>query len=893
VSDLLPFIIIGVVSGSVYGLAAVGLVLSYRTSGIFNFAHGALATLSAYVFYALHVAGSVPWPIAAVISVILLGPALGIGFERYARVLSRASLIMQVVGTVGVLLVIEAVCTQWYGSNGAFYPNFLPQGSVAIGGARVTADDFIVFGISILLTAVLYVMLRATRLGKAMRAVVDDPDLLAISGTSPVSVRRAAWVIGCFFATLSGILLAPDVGLEASALTLLVVQAFGAAAIGRFRSLPMTWLGGVIIGVAASVATKYLTSRSILSGIPTALPFIILFVALLLVRQRGGIETASRRLHENYGARRLPALFQVPGAVIVVGVLIAVPWLFPSDLTAWMTVLCDVILFLSLGLLVRSSRQVSLCQVTFAAIGAVAFSKFAGAGVPWLPAMVLAGLVVVPIGALLAIPAVRLSGLYLALATFGFGLLVQAMFYQSSVGFGVADLGLSMPRPQLSWLSLSSDRGFYFLLLGLTVLAAGVVIWMIHGRFGSLLRMLGSSPLTLEAFGVNITVTRILVFCVSAFIAAIAGALSGSALGTVTGSNYDPNMSLTLMVVVAIVAGGEPWYALAAALLVGLVPVYFTSQTATDVLQLFFGVGAILFSLGIAPKTPPFLSRQIERSRASASKRRRISGPPSAAAVREPLAAATLQANHITVRFGGLVAVDNVSVTAASGRVTGVIGPNGAGKTTLFNACSGLNAPTGGEVVLDRRDLSRQRPSVRARMGLGRTFQQVQLGESLSVAENVRIGTEAGMVGASVLRHVIRRSAEMRTIDARTAEAMTLCGIDGLAERSVSTLSTGQRRLVELARCLAGSFRMLLLDEPSSGLDAAETEAFGQLLRRVVAERGIGILLIEHDLSLTMSVCDELYVLDFGRVIHEGTPSSARDSAAVQSAYLGDAVLQS
>jgi ABC-type branched-subunit amino acid transport system ATPase component/branched-subunit amino acid ABC-type transport system permease component len=890
VSDLLPFIIIGVVSGSVYGLAAVGLVLSYRTSGIFNFAHGALATLSAYVFYALHIAGNVSWPIAAIISVLILGPALGIGFERYARVLSRASLIMQVAGTVGVLLVIEAVCTQWYGSNGAFYPNFLPQAAVKVGGAFVTVDEFIVVGVSILLTAGLYLMLRATRLGKAMRAVVDDPELLAISGTSPVSVRRAAWVIGCFFATLSGILLAPDVGLEASALTLLVVQAFGAAAIGRFRSLPMTWLGGVIIGVAASVATKYFTSRSILSGIPTALPFIILFVALLLVRQRGDIESAARRLHENYGAPRLPVAIQGPGAIAVLGVLIAVPWLFPGYLTAWMTVLCDVILFLSLGLLVRASRQVSLCQVTFAAIGAVAFSKLAGAGVPWVPALLLAGLVVVPIGALLAIPAVRLSGLYLALATFGFGLLVQAMFYQSSVGFGVADLGLAMPRP--TWLGLSGDRGFYFLLLALTVLASGAVIWLIQGRLGGLLRMLGSSPLTLEAFGVNITVTRILVFCLSAFIAAIAGALAGCALGTVTGSNYDPNMSLTLMVVVAIVAGGEPWYALVAALLVALIPAYLTSQTATDVLQLFFGVGAILFSLGHGPSVPPPLQARIERMRASGARtsRRRV---PAMGAAREAVSPASLRAEEVTVRFGGLVAVDAVSVSAATGAITGVIGPNGAGKTTLFNACSGLVAPAGGRVLLDERSLARRRPSVRARLGLGRTFQHVQLGESLSVAENVRIGAEAGIVGASVRAHLFRRAAETRVVEGRSAEALELCGIEELAPRVVSTLSTGQRRLVELARCLAGSFRILLLDEPSSGLDAAETEAFGRLLRRVVEERGIGILLIEHDLSLTMSVCDELYVLDFGRVIHQGTPASARDSTSVQAAYLGDVVLQS
>jgi ABC-type branched-subunit amino acid transport system ATPase component len=181
---------------------------------------------------------------------------------------------------------------------------------------------------------------------------------------------------------------------------------------------------------------------------------------------------------------------------------------------------------------------------------------------------------------------------------------------------------------------------------------------------------------------------------------------------------------------------------------------------------------------------------------------------------------------------------------------------------------------------------------VRARLGLGRTFQQVQLCDSLSVYDNVAIGAEAGIVGASILRHLFRRPGDARVVDAHAREALEMCGIESLAGERVGSLSTGQRRLVELARCLSGDFSILLLDEPSSGLDAAETEAFGKLMRRVVEERGIGILLIEHDLALTMSVCDALYVLDFGRLIHEGTPESARTSASVQSAYLGDMVMQ-
>ena len=904
-SALLPFIIIGAVSGSVYGMAAVGLVLTYRTSGIFNFAHGALATLAAYVFYALYVGHGVPWPLAAVVAVGILSPALGITFERFARVLSRASLIPQIVGTVGVLLVVEAFCTQWYGSNASLYPQFLPSGQVAIASTYVTVSQLIVVAISVVATAALYLLLRASRLGRAMRAVVDDPDLLAISGTSPVRVRRAAWVIGSFLVTLSGLLLAPSVGLDATALTLLVVQAFGAAAIGRFRSLPLTWLGGLVIGIAASITTSYVSTTSILGGLPTALPFIILFVVLLLTRTRRRTE-AARPIRRHQVAAPLPPRVQIGGGIVAIAFLALVPWLFPAYLTSWMVVLTDVMLFLSIGLLVRASQQVSLCQIAFAAIGAVAFSRLTSAGVPWLPALLIAGLVVVPIGILLAVPAVRLSGLYLALATFGFGLLLQAMFYQSWLMFGLENLGLSMPRPSLPWLPVSGDRGFYFVLLVFTAATAAGTGWLLRGRLGALLRVLGESPATLESFGVNVTVTRILVFCLSAFIAAVAGALSGVALGTVTAANFDPNTSLTLLVVVVISVGGEPWYALGGALAVGLLPAYFTSQTALDVLQFLFGLGAIIFSLGAAPRVPSRLAALLPGAghharpvagtavpaRPAGAKRLAGAGRPAGAgrAYQPPAVVSELAADGVTVRFGGLVAVDGVSVAARRGRITGVIGPNGAGKTTLFDACSGLNSLSSGQVLLGDHDVSRRRPSARARLGLGRTFQQVQLCEPLTVEENVRIGSEAGMVGASAFRHVFRSQPQRRDTDARSAEAMELCGISALASRRVDALPTGQRRLVELARCLAGNFSILLLDEPSSGLDQGETQAFGRLLRRVVTERAVGILLIEHDLSLTMGICDDLYVLDFGKLIYQGTPAAARESSQVRAAYLGDVV---
>jgi ABC-type branched-subunit amino acid transport system ATPase component len=240
----------------------------------------------------------------------------------------------------------------------------------------------------------------------------------------------------------------------------------------------------------------------------------------------------------------------------------------------------------------------------------------------------------------------------------------------------------------------------------------------------------------------------------------------------------------------------------------------------------------------------------------------------------------------LTVRYGGLTAVSGVNLQAPRGSITGLIGPNGAGKTTIFNACSGL-ASAEGRIELDGADLSHLSPAGRARKGLGRTFQRMELYDDLTVAENVALGREAGLAGRSVVGQLMARSGERQEVREAAAAAIERCGIAGLARREAGTLSTGQRRLVELARALAGRFTLLLLDEPSSGLDRAETEVFGEILTGVLAEREIGILLVEHDMALVMGVCRYLYVLDFGQLIFEGTPAEVQSSDEVRAAYLG------
>jgi ABC-type branched-subunit amino acid transport system ATPase component len=247
-----------------------------------------------------------------------------------------------------------------------------------------------------------------------------------------------------------------------------------------------------------------------------------------------------------------------------------------------------------------------------------------------------------------------------------------------------------------------------------------------------------------------------------------------------------------------------------------------------------------------------------------------------------------LVVTDVTVRFGGLVAVDAVSLRAPMGRITGLLGPNGAGKSTLFNACSGLLKPQNGSVALRGRELSGLSPQARAQTGLGRTFQRMELYDRLSVEDNVLLGREALVTGANLTRTLFQPKGVRDSIRRDRDDALELCGLAELRDRPAGTLSTGQRRLVELARVVAGGYDFLLLDEPSSGLDHAESAHFGDILRSVVDARDTGILLVEHDIALVTSVCEYAYVIEFGSLIAEGPTAEVMSSAAVRTAYLGE-----
>jgi ABC-type branched-subunit amino acid transport system permease subunit len=518
--------------------------------------------------------------------------------ERIARVLARGTATVKIVGTVGVQLAVVGTLVAAYGGSVLEFPDFMPEGTVRLLGVVVGANQLVSAGLAATAAIGFFVFFRVSSLGVRMRAVVDDPDLLALSGNSPFVVRAWGWLIGTWFAALSGILLAPAIGLDAFLLTLLVVQAFGAAAVGRFSSLPMTYFGGLLVGVLASVTSKLASSSQVLAGLPTAVPFLVLFV-VLMVTPRGklvqhGASKAEPMTRPVVGRSTAQVLYAVAIAVAAI-----VPFVVGPKLPVYASALVLVLVFYSLHLLVRTSGQISLAHAGLVAVGSAAFSHLAvGAGLPWLLAVLLAGVVAVPVGLMVAIPATRLSGIYLALATFGFALLLQRVGYRSGWMFGPTD---TMPAPRPA--PFAGDTAFYYVLLCFAV-GCGLLISLLRGtRLGRLLRALADAPGTLSTLGLGVNVTRLTVFALSAFLAGVAGALYAAQGHSATGVPFDPFISLLWLAVLYMNPGTGSAQPIFAALALGVVPAYINNDTINRWNVAFFGLCAVVVALYEASRT--------------------------------------------------------------------------------------------------------------------------------------------------------------------------------------------------------------------------------------------------------------------------------------------------
>lgn len=548
-TGFLAFTVLGLVIGAGYAIAASGLVLTYSTSRVFNVAHGAIGMVMAFLYWELSVHLGLPAWLSVLLVVGVAAPLLGALAERVMmRHLADAPVGTALVVTVGLLVMLMGVAQAVWPATARSVEPFFGQRGFKVGAAFVTYHDVVMVIAAIAAAGLLYGLLTATRVGIAMRASVDNRALLRLHGARTGLLSALSWAIGAALAALAGILLTPVVGLSYFDLTLLVISAFAAAVVGRLHSLPLTFVGALLLGLAQSYAVGYLPPEEYLSGVRAAIPALFLFAALLLSPQ------ARLRIGQISGIRGVP----VPGArraltagAVLVAATAAVSFAVagPQNDRLALGFIYGIVM-LSLVPLTGYGGFVSLTQLTFVGIGAVTVARL---GSPSPLGLLAAAAVAAAVGALVALPALRLQGLYLALSTLAFGLLMDKLVFQASFAFGFNG-SLSVPRPALPGLDLRGERA-YLVLCAVAFVAVGYgVLALRRSRYGRILLAMRDSPAGCATLGLNLRWTRVRLFAVSAGIAGFAGGLFGGLRQTVAATDFQLFNSLPLLLL-AVVAG--------------------------------------------------------------------------------------------------------------------------------------------------------------------------------------------------------------------------------------------------------------------------------------------------------------------------------------------------
>ncbi|MEV8544098.1 branched-chain amino acid ABC transporter permease/ATP-binding protein [Streptomyces sp. NPDC051572] len=909
-SQYVVFLLLGLGSGAVFGALALALVLTFRSSGVVNFATGAIALYSAYT-YAFLRQGELLVPLPGMPKKVGLGGALGLfpamvislvlaallGVVLYGlvfRPLRTAPPVAKAVASIGVMLVIQAVLAAAVGTGAVSVKAILPNDPVSWGGSLLPGDRLWFAAVIVVLTVVLALVFRLTRFGLTARAVAESEKGALVSGLSPERIAVANWALSSAVAGLSGILIAPIVPLVPVSYTLFIVPALAAALVGNFTALIPAVGAGLVIGMLQSEVQFLQGKWSWLpqAGLAQLVPLAVI-LAYLVVRGRP-LPTRGSLIQQALGRAPRPDLILVPA---VVSTALAVVVLFAttgSIRAAVITSLTLAVISLSLVVVTGFAGQISLAQLTLAGVGAFSLSRLSvDWGVPFPFAPLLAALAATVIGVVIGLPALRIRGLPAAVVTVALAVALEAFWFRNTQlngGLG----GSKVPSPRLFGIDLGIGAGddypripFALLCLVVLLLVGLGVAWLRRSRLGAAMLAVRANERSAAAAGIDVARTKIVAFAIGAFIAGLGGALLGYQQTVADAEMFTAIGGLGLFATaylagITSLSGGLVAGVMGAG---GLLPVLLDRALSLgEWYDVIMGIGLVLTVItnpeGLVGPAHELSARLRRKRRPSALGQDADvlaeSAPSSRPPVPEP-GEVLLAVRDVGVRYGGVVAVDSVSFDVRSGEIVGVIGPNGAGKTTLLDAISGYNRSTG-TVEFDGRVISSLKPHQRGRAGLGRTFQGIELYEDLSVEENVLVGEAAALHGGD---HVgSTQGLELRN---RLFETLHLSRFRSQPARE---LSQGRRQLVSIARALAGRPRMLLLDEPAAGLDSSESRWLGDRLRAVRAD-GVTVLLIDHDMGLVLDVCDRIVVLDIGKVIADGTPAEIKADPRVATAYLG------
>lgn len=562
----LTFTVLGLVLGAVYAIAASGLVLTYNTSGVFNFAHGAQAMLGAFMYWQLSVGWGLPVWLALVLTLGVLGPVMGAAlYMLLMRGLRDTAEVTKIVVTVAVLLGFVYL-SQWIWPPakarilGLFFGT---QASIEAFGVVIRAHEIIALVLAVAIAVGLRLLFHRTRVGVAMRGVVDDPDLLQLNGHSPERVALLSWVMGSTLAVLAGILITPIGGgaLEANALTLLVIDAFAAAMFGRLRSIPRTFVGAIFLGMSATYLVGYApVSWTWVGNFRLSLPMIILFVVLLVLPQ-DRLRGAATRTRERYTAPtvRRAAIW---GAVFVVGIGLISLLMVPGSITTLTLGLTFAIIALSLTLLTGYAGELNLAPLALAAIGTIVTYHVGIVGTGLAARLswwgVVAGVLATAlVGGLVALPAVRLRGLYLALATLAFGGIVANMVLNdiNSNGLfgGIFPKGnLLVPPVAVGPFDLRDPLTALLTVTALFSLTAVGIIALRRSGYGRRLAAMKDSPAASAMLGQSLVKLKLSVFIISSAIAGLGGILMSSTLGSVSAQSFPIIGSLALLMLTVV-----------------------------------------------------------------------------------------------------------------------------------------------------------------------------------------------------------------------------------------------------------------------------------------------------------------------------------------------------
>jgi ABC-type branched-subunit amino acid transport system ATPase component/branched-subunit amino acid ABC-type transport system permease component len=890
--EVIRFALLGLGVGALYAFASQGLIVIYRGTGVLNFSLGATAIAGVFMQWELQNEQGWPFLASAVAGVAWSGLLGALTHWVIMRPLRRASSLVRVIATLGVLVTIQAAVVIRYGSNPHQVESWLPTDRVTLwGDASITADRLILLAIGSASALGLWLLYRSSQFGLATEAVSESERSAAAIGLSPNRIALLNWALGSAIAAVAGILVVPIITLQVTAMTALILAALAAALVGDFRSFPIATAAGFALGIGQTLVGRYSEQE----GLGPSLPFLVIIVVLVLRGRSLPLRDYYLQKLPMVGNGRMSWDWTVFGCGAVVFLMLTKQAKWIDAITVSLGV---AIVLLSIVVLTGYAGQLSLAQYSIAGFGAwVAGRLVAVFEIPFLLGLVAGVAAAVPLGVIFGLPAVRTRGINLAIVTLGLGTTIELMLFRNRNYTGGVQ-GTQVGNPDLFGYDIGSinhPERYGIFVLAMAMLAVLVVANVRRGRSGRRLIAVRTNERAAAALGIDVMVAKLFAFSLASAVAALGGIVLAFRLSSIS---YQSFTNFTSITYVGLALVGGVGYLLGAFVGGTMATAGFNQEVLESTwegvgkwIQLISGIAILLTVLayqdGVAAewaKMFRLIKKARKWGRPYTIELADVADVRAGTTHHERVAPRTLTLEHLTVRYGAVVAVNDVSYRLEPGVVTGLIGPNGAGKTSLIDAISGFTAAHG-RVLLDDVELSNQPPMRRARAGVARSFQSLELFEDSTVFENLSVAADPQDFRSYLLDLVWPINPQFPP---EVVRAVTEFQLDHDLHRDVKDLSYGKRRLLAIARAVAMSPSVLLLDEPAAGLSSTESIELARVVRRLADEWGMAIMVVEHDMNFVMKVCDQVVVLDFGNLIASGPPERVQSDPAVIAAYLGD-----